>query len=262
MDYSKIQKDLRKKILSICHKVNSGHIGCSLSCIDILIAIFLKYKKKDEDFIMSKGHAAASLYVILNHIGVISDSLLESYYQNGTYLSAHPAPNKFKEIPFATGSLGHGLPQAVGIALANKLNQKNLKTFVLMSDGETNEGTTWEASHFAVAKKLNNLITIIDNNGLQGFGQTKEVLGETSSINKFKEIGFDVFECDGHKINEILSTLKKIENSNSYQPKLILANTIKGKGVSFMENKMEWHYLPIDDDLLAKSYDEVENYIF
>ena len=131
-----------------------------------------------------------------------------------------------------------------------------------MSDGETNEGTTWEASHFAVAKKLNNLVTIIDNNGLQGFGQTKEVLGETSSINKFKEIGFDVFECDGHKVNDILSTLKKIENSNTYQPKLILANTIKGKGVSFMENKMEWHYLNIDDELLAKSYDEVENYIF
>ena len=163
MEHQDLQRALRKKILSISFNVKSGHIGCSLSCIDILIAILIYSKQNNEDFILSKGHAASALYVCLNYLGVISDKTLESFYQNGTVLSAHPAPNKFTEIPFATGSLGHGLPLAVGVALSNKLSNNDLRTFVLLSDGETNEGTTWESAHFAVIKELENLIVIIDN---------------------------------------------------------------------------------------------------
>ena len=172
------------------------------------------------------------------------------------------SPNSFNEIPFATGSLGHGFPQAVGIALSNKLKKNDLKTYVLLSDGETNEGTTWEAAHFSVVKELTNLIVIIDDNKLQGFGKTSEVLGDTSRISKFNEIGFDTFECSGHNISDILKVLREIEKTTNNKPKLILANTIKGKGVSFMENKLEWHYLPINDELLSKSISDVENYTF
>jgi transketolase len=262
MDHKVLQKSLRKKILEICHKVKSGHIACSLSCIDLIIAIMILYKKNNEDFILSKGHAAAALYVALNHTGVIDDGLLDTFYKNGTKLSAHPSPNSFNEIPFATGSLGHGFPQAVGIALSNKLKKNDLKTYVLLSDGETNEGTTWEAAHFSVVKELTNLIVIIDDNKLQGFGKTSEVLGDTSRISKFNEIGFDTFECSGHNISDILKVLRKIEKTSNNKPKLILANTVKGKGVSFMENKLEWHYLPINDELLSKSISDVENYTF
>ena len=262
MDNIELQKSLRKKILKICHKVKSGHIACSLSCIDIIIAVMIIFKKDNEDFILSKGNAASALYVALNHIGVIDDQLLETFYKNGTKLSAHPSPNSFKEIPFATGSLGHGFPLAAGIALSNKLNNNNLKTYVLLSDGETNEGTTWESAHFSVIKELSNLIVIIDDNKLQGFGKTSEVLGETSRLSKFKDIGFETYECDGHKIDDILIILNKIDESSTLKPKLILAKTIKGKGVSFMENMLEWHYLPIDDKLLSRSLSDVENYTF
>ena len=262
MEHQDLQRALRKKILSISFNVKSGHIGCSLSCIDILIAILIYSKQNNEDFILSKGHAASALYVCLNYLGVISDKTLESFYQNGTVLSAHPAPNKFTEIPFATGSLGHGLPLAVGAALSNKLSNNDLRTFVLLSDGETNEGTTWESAHFAVIKELENLIVIIDNNGLQGFGRTGEVLGETASLDKFNQIGFAVYECDSHNIQDLLSIIEKAEKSKNKKPILIVANTIKGKGVSFMENKLEWHYLNLDETLLEESIDEVQNYIF
>lgn len=257
-----LQKNLRKKIIEISHKAKSGHIGSSLSCIDLIIAILVFHKKNNEDFILSKGHAALALYVTLNYLKVIDDKQLETFYQNGTKLAAHPSPNSFKEIPFATGSLGHGLPQGTGIAYANKIKNKKLKTFVLMSDGETNEGTTWESAHFAASKKLSNLVVIVDNNELQGFGKTNEVLGETSSLNKFKDIGFETFECDGHSLDNIIKTLKKANNSSSQQPKFILAKTVKGKGVSFMENKLEWHYLPINDNQLELSLRDIENYNF
>jgi transketolase len=132
----------------------------------------------------------------------------------------------------------------------------------LLSDGETNEGTTWESAHFAVIKELENLIVIIDNNGLQGFGRTGEVLGETASLEKFNQIGFAVYECDGHNIQDLLSIIEKAEKSKNKKPILIVANTIKGKGVSFMENKLEWHYLNLDETLLEESMNEVQNYIF
>lgn len=233
-------------------KANAGHIGSSLSCIDILISIFA-IKKSEEKFILSKGHAAAALYVILNHIGEIDNPTLNTFYQNGTKLSAHPSANSFPNIPFGLGSLGHGLPIACGIAKADKIFSNNKFTFVLMSDGETNEGTTWEAAHFAVVNKLDNLVLIIDKNNLQGFGHTSEVLGDTADTNKWKSIGWDVIEIDGHDINFLKSTLQSFKVQNE-KPKLIIANTVKGKGVDFMENKLEWHYLPMDLELfqLAK----------
>jgi len=242
-----IQGDLRLKILKMHRNANSGHIGCSLSCIDILIAV-LKYVKSDLDsFILSKGHASSALYTILNDLDEISDAEIETFYKDATTLPAHPAPLKFPSIPFATGSLGHGLPIATGIAKANKLKSNINKSFVLMSDGETNEGTTWEAAHFAVANELDNLFVIVDKNGLQGFGNTCDILGETAEIKKWQSIGFDVLEVDGHDISIMISSIKELSENKSKSPKMIIANTTKGKGVDFMEGEMEWHYLPMNE---------------
>jgi transketolase len=234
----------KSKLLNLYKDANCGHIACSLSCIDILYSIF-KHKNESDSFILSKGHAAGALYTILNLIGEISDDELRTFYKNGTKLSAHPSANSFPNIPFALGSLGHGFPISCGIAMSNKLMCNDFKTYVLMSDGETNEGTTWEAAHFAVANSLSNLILIIDKNRLQGFGKTEDVLGDTAERNKWESIGFDVVEIDGHNLEEIQSALNSFKIGS--KPKLVIANTIKGKDVSYMENKLEWHYLPMND---------------
>ena len=219
-------------------------------------------KAETEAFILSKGHAAAALYVCLYHTGEISAELLDTFYKDGTTLSAHPAPNKFKGIPFATGSLGHGLPIGTGIAQANKLLQNGEFVYVLMSDGETNEGTTWEAGHFAVSNRLDNLIVLIDKNGLQGFGYTQDVLGDSAESKKWKALGFEVFEIDGHDVLAIQETIQQCKVSTIPKPKAIIATTVKGKGVSYMENKMEWHYLPMSADLYEVAKQDVyERYL-
>ena len=244
-DLKKLQGTLRLKILEMYFTANAGHIGCSLSCIDLMIGSLISHRKENEVFLLSKGHAAASLYACLHELGEISDEILATYYKNGTTLPAHPAPNKIKGIPFATGSLGHGLPIASGIAQGNKILQNNEFTYVLMSDGETNEGTTWEAAHYAVANGLDNLIVMIDKNGLQGFGNTDEVLGVSADKNKWEAMGFEVVEIDGHDVEEIYTQIDLFKSRKNGIPKLLIANTVKGKGVSYMENKLEWHYLPM-----------------
>jgi transketolase len=173
-------------------------------------------------------------------------------------LPAHPAARKYKSIPFATGSLGHGLPLATGIAKAKKLKKEGGISYVLMSDGETNEGTTWEAAHFAVSNRLDNLIVIIDKNGLQGFGSTKDILGETAAAKIWDAIGFDVLEADGHDIDQLLGAKKQLKQLTNGKPKLIVANTVKGKGVPHMENRMEWHYLPMDETMFQRAIEKIK----
>ena len=257
MKYLELQGKLRTTLLQMHFEANSGHIGCSLSCIDLLIAI-LKDMNQDDSFILSKGHAASALYVVLNEMGKISDVELQSYYKDGTHLPAHPAPAKIPAISFATGSLGHGLPLAVEVAKAKKIKREKGYSFVLMSDGETNEGTTWEAAHFALSNQLDNLVVFVDKNGLQGFAKTKDVLGDTAPFDLWKAIGFDVMEVDGHSIELVLNAKTSMLEKNNGKPKLIIANTVKGKGVSFMENKLEWHYLPINKELLEQALAELK----
>jgi transketolase len=258
-DLKKLQGTLRLKILEMYFNANAGHIGCSLSCIDLMIGSLISHKKENEVFLLSKGHAAASLYACLHELGEISDDVLETYYKNGTTLPAHPAPNKIKGIPFATGSLGHGLPIAIGIAQANKILKNDEYTYVLMSDGETNEGTTWEGGHYAVAKGLDNLIVMIDKNGLQGFGNTNDILGVSADKNKWEAMGFEVVEVDGHNVSEIHNQIDLFKARKNGIPKLLIANTVKGKGVSYMENKMEWHYLPMKDEQYEMAINDVKN---
>lgn len=253
-----MQVKLRKRLLKLYFDAKCGHIACSLSCIDLLFVLF-RYKKQAERVILSKGHAAGALYVTLNHFGEISDSELDTFYKNGTRLSAHPSANSFENIPFALGSLGHGFSISCGIAHGLKISKSKDKVFVLLSDGETNEGTTWEAAHYAVAKSLDNLIVIIDKNNLQGFGKTEDILGNTSAAKKWESIGFNVQEINGHHLGAIEQALIKCNEFKNNKPNLIIANTIKGKGVDFMENRMEWHYLPLNEELYQKALLSVEN---
>lgn len=256
-EYINLQGKLRLKILGLHHSAGSGHIGCSLSCIDIMISI-LKYKNTQDSFILSKGHAATALYSILNELGDIPDADMSSFYKNSTTLPAHPAPGKYTAIPFATGSLGHGLPIASGIATANKLSGSPAISYVLMSDGETNEGTTWEAAHFAVANKLDNLLVVIDKNGLQGFGNTADILGDTAAVSLWQNMGFDVAIANGHNIEELINTRNNLLALNNGKPKVIIAATVKGKGVGYMENKMEWHYLPMNESQYTDAINETK----
>lgn len=244
--------ELRLKILEMYYKANAGHIGSSLSCIDILIAVLILQKEQDDTFILSKGHAAASLYASLNWLQEISDETISTYYKDGTKIPAHPGAGHFEGIPFATGSLGHGFPIASGIAHAGKLKKDQSYAYVVMSDGETNEGTSWEAAHYAIQNQLDNLMVIVDRNGLQGFGYTDEVLGVTADPEKWRAIGMDVMEVDGHDVKALYQAINTLKSRKNGIPKMIIANTVKGKGVSYMENKMEWHYLPMS----ATQYEE------
>ncbi len=257
-DPSQISGELRLKILGLYHQANAGHIGCSLSCIDLMIAVLFLNKSPEDTFILSKGHAAAALYACLNTLGEITDEELKTFYQDGTTLPAHPAPRQYKGIPFATGSLGHGLPIATGIAHAAKVSEDATYSFALLSDGETNEGTTWEAAHYAIANQLDNLFMIVDKNGLQGFDYTDKVLGETASIEKWNAIGFETVAVDGHNILSVHQAIQELKTHKNGLPKAIIAQTVKGKGVSYMENKLEWHYLPMNPDQYLQATQEIK----
>ncbi len=249
---------LRLKTLDLYRQANAGHIGCSLSCLDLMVAGLVIHRKGEEAFILSKGHAAAALYACLNFLGEISDEVLATFYQNGTTLSAHPAPGQFAGIPFATGSLGHGFPIGAGIALADKLRGSDTTTYVLMSDGETNEGTTWEAAHFAVQHRLDNLLVFIDKNGLQGFGQTTDVFGDTANPRTWASIGFEVVETDGHDAAGLVQVIEDLKTRRDGRPKVVVARTIKGKGVSYMESRLEWHYLPMNPEQYEQAKADVQ----
>ena len=247
-----LQYQLRSKLLNLHFKAQTGHIGGALSCLDILIALFFEVKKTSDIFLLSKGHAASALYVVLNQLGEISDHELNTYHQNSTRLPVHPPINQFSSVPFALGSLGHGLPIACGMAKANQ----NQRVFVLMSDGETNEGTTWESSHFAAKHKLSNLTIIIDHNQLQGFGTHQEVLGDTAHPSFWQNLGFAVSSCDGHNLNQLQQQLGA---TPADAPQVIIAHTIKGKGVTFMENQLEWHYRPMTPALYERALSDIKS---
>ncbi|MDC1185235.1 transketolase [Candidatus Pelagibacter ubique] len=232
-----IIRNIRVNILKKTYEANSSHIGSCYSIVEILYALyFLKLKKKDT-FILSKGHAALALYCTLFEKKILSKASLDSYGKNNTTLMAH-ASHKVKGVEFSTGSLGHGLPYAVGKALGEKINKSKNKIYVLISDGELNEGTTWESLLFASFHKLDNLFIIIDYNKIQSLDFVKKVLKIEPLRQKLTSFNCNVSQIDGHNINQIVKSLKSKNN----KPNIIIANTIKGKGVKFMENTVLWHY--------------------
>ncbi len=256
-----ITKQLRIDIITMVYNAQSGHPGGSLSAIDILTVLyfggFLKYDPKnpwweDRDrFILSKGHASPALYSVLAKAGYISHEELLTYRKTKGYapdgysrLQGHPAWQGNKHgVPGAeasTGSLGQGLSIAIGQALAGKLSGKNYKVYVMLGDGEIQEGMTWEAAMFAGHHKLNNLIAIVDNNNLQIDGDVREIVNIHPLKEKYEAFNWYVIEIDGHDYRQIIDAFNKaLENKE--KPTMIIAHTIKGKGVSFMENNFKWH---------------------
>ena len=233
-----IAKEIRKKILKLSNTAKSSHVGSSLSIVDILLILYKFFIKKNNTFVLSKGHACLAYYCILQKFGYISNKILNSYGNNNTILLAHVS-HKVPGVEFSTGSLGHGLPYATGRALADKINKKNNKIYVLISDGELNEGTTWESLLFASFHKLDNLIVIIDYNKIQSLDFTKNVLKLEPLKEKFKSFNCNIKNINGHDFNQIYKSLLVSKNG---KPTVIIANTIKGKGVKYMEGKILWHY--------------------
>jgi transketolase len=235
---SKNLKNIRVNILKYTYKAKSSHIGSCLSIVEILYALYFKILKKKDRFILSKGHAALALYCVLFEKKFISLKTLKTFGLNKTQLMCHVS-HKVNGVEFSTGSLGHGLPVAVGKALKFKINKQKNRVFVLLSDGEINEGTTWESLLFASHHRLDNLTVILDYNKIQSMDYVKNVINIEPLGDKFKSFGCDVFQADGHNIFELISAdAKRTKN----KPKIIIANTVKGKGVSFMENNNLWHY--------------------
>jgi transketolase len=234
---------IRRKFLRMHFDAHAGHLGSGLSDIDLLTYLYRVWLRPADQFILSKGHGASSLYATLHHFGKLTDVELASYYKDGTLLPAHPAPNGVSAIPAATGSLGHGLPIASGMAYSFKnLSQTDARVACLLSDGECNEGSTWEAALFAGHHQLDNLTVVVDANGIQGFGRTQDVLTLEPFAKKWEAFGFSVSECNGHDFSAIHAALSA---PPSGRPRCLIARTVKGKGVTFMEDTVEWHYWPM-----------------
>jgi transketolase len=217
--------------------------------------------KDADNLILSKGHAAAALYSVLREKGTLSDEDIDTFYLNGTYLAAHPPVNKIKGIPFATGSLGHGLSITAGMAKAAKLkNEAGRVFFCITSDGELDEGAVWEAALFISHQKLDNVIWLVDRNNVQGFGRTEEVLALEPLESKLRSFNLFVAKADGHSYDSLLAAKNECLNDKDAVklPKVIICKTIKGHGISYMENTVDWHYLPMDDEKYKKALAELE----
>ncbi len=260
-DLYQIRKDCYKTVLGLYKKANAGHIGASLSCMEILIYLFFKKIGKSDRFILSKGHAAAALYTVLEKSGRITSNDLNSYYKDGTNFAAHPpCNNKIDSIPFGTGSLGHGLSLSAGFALSSKIKNDNKKVYCVISEGDCNEGSTWEAAMFSGQHHLNNLVVILDHNKLQGFGSCNDIINLDPIKEKWMSFNFEVVEADnGNDFASLNSAFDIIDKGLTDKPKCIIAHTTKGHGISYMENKFEWHYLPMNEDQYQQALLEVEN---
>lgn len=256
--YKEKAKNIRKIVLTILHNANGSFNGGSLSCVDLLTVLFysyLDYKNfYDRDmFILSKGHCSSALYATLFSLGIMTKDRLNDYGKDGSTLCVHPKINPHQGIEASSGSLGHGLALATGSVLAARIMKKNCYSYVLMGDGECNEGSVWENAAFASKEKLNHLVAIIDRNGLQGCG--RDVLNYGDIAEKFRAFGFRTINIDGHNYEEI-DNAYNFAHTPSNRPTAIIAKTIKGKGVSFMEDKLEWHYKSTNEQQYKQAMEE------
>lgn len=256
-----MNNDLRKKIVDMVYKAGEGHIPSAFSIIDIIAYLYDKVIKFDaknpawderDYFILSKGHGCAALYVVLEKHGFISQDDLDAKSKKGAILGGHPDRTKVPGVEASTGSLGHGIVTAMGIALGLKIRNKKNKVIVLVGDGECNEGTVWETALVAANLKLGNLCCIVDNNG-----STAQVLPVPNFPEKWKSFGWKVQRINGHKEKEIEGAFKKMKFDLDSEPKVIIADTVKGKGVSFMETHGPWHYKVPNKEELELIYREL-----
>ena len=259
-------KNIRKKILQMAMEAgsSSAHIGGALSIADILSILFFHVMTIDKNdplsdkrdrFILSKGHACLALYAILYEKGLINKEHIETFEQSGSDLLGHPVKNRKIGIDFSTGSLGMGLSLATGVAISLKKKSIDRKVYVVIGDGECNEGSIWESAMLVPNLKLNNLVTIIDNNNFQQTGSLDEILSNKNLAEKWSSFGWAVFEVDGHNIKEIINCFNQIKKTE--KPSLIVAKTIKGKGVSFMEDNNDWHHNRLTEKLFHEAMNEM-----
>ena len=244
-----IANDIRIGIIEQVYNANSGHPGGSLSCADILSVLYFNQMNIDpknpnangrDRFVLSKGHCSPALYATLARKGYFNKELLKNFRKIESNLQGHPDMKKVPGVDMTTGSLGQGLSAAVGMAISSKLNHDGYRVYCLLGDGEIEEGQVWEAAMSASKNKLDNLCAIVDYNHLQIDGSIEDVAGLTEIREKFETFGFNVIEVDGHNIQELINAFNAAKHKKG-MPSVIIAHTIKGKGVSFMEEKAEWH---------------------
>jgi transketolase len=252
-----------KSILHMTHFSKSSHVGTSLSIVDILYTLYFRVLNIDPDnphkadrdkFILSKGHGSAALYATLAERGFFSKEYLNQYYVDGGMLPGHLDMHAAPGIELSTGSLGHGLSVGVGMAIANRRSNHPGRIYVIVGDGECNEGSVWEAAMLASTLKLTNITVIVDYNRLQGFGNTNDIIYQDNMVQRWEAFGWEVHEVDGHDSTQIESKLKIMQNG----PKALIAHTIKGKGVSYMENQLAWHYKSPNDEEYEIALKELE----
>lgn len=250
-----LSREIRRRAFKMIYQAGGGHIAPAFSIVEILTALYfgggLRYNSRyprweeRDRFILSKGHACAALYPVLAMAGYFDEEWLGTFCQCGSILGGHPDMHKIPGVEASTGALGHGFSFGLGIALAGKMNNQDYYTYVLLGDGECQEGSIWEGALFAAQHKLDNLTAIIDNNMLQAMDHLDAIISMASFADKWKAFGWNVEEVDGHDIESLLVLFH--EKPRTGQPRLILAHTIKGKGISFMESQPLWHYRMPDD---------------
>lgn len=235
-------------MLQLYQEAHAGHIGSSLSCLEILVELAFQRMQGDDVIILSKGHAAGALYTVLSLSGRMPEAPLESFYQDGTLLAAHPPCNRaIAAIPFGTGSLGHGLGLACGLAYSQRFTGRQFRIYAILSDGDCNEGSTWEAALFAAQHHLQSLTVIVDRNGLQGIGASRDILNMEPLADKWRAFGFAVAIAEkGNDFSSLNQAHAALEQSSG--PRCIIARTTKGHGVTYMADRMEWHYLPMTNE--------------
>ncbi len=263
-DYKALATSLRAHALRMVHRAGSSHIGGCLSAADLLAVLYGNILQIDpsqpdmldrDRFILSKGHAVAVVYAALAERGFFPLEWLDTFYQDGSHLGGHITYG-IPGVEVSAGSLGHGLSIGCGMALGGRRDNRNYRVFVLLSDGECDEGSTWEAALFAPHHHLDNLVAIVDYNKIQSFGATKAVLDLDPLADKWKAFGWEVKEIDGHDLSQIRRILQSIPFKQG-RPSFVVAHTVKGKGVSFMENQLAWHYRYPDDEQLRLALREL-----
>ena len=257
----KLAREIRARIIENSHRTSTPHLGSCLSCVDILVAAYFHVLRIDpadprnadrDRFILSKGHGAAALFPVLALRGFYPVAMLQTYGEDGGLFAQHPpAPKYLAGIEAATGSLGHGMPMGLGMALAGRIQRRSYNVVALMSDGECNEGSIWESAMFAASQRMERLCVIIDFNKWQATGRSREVLALDPLIDKWRAFGWSATEADGHDMAELVKLLSNVPDGSG-KPVMVVAHTVKGKGVSFMEDDNNWHYrIPKAEEVAA-----------
>jgi transketolase len=260
-DLDALARRIRARIVENSHRTQTPHLGSCLSCVDILVAAYFHVLRLDtadpraparDRFILSKGHGAAALFQVLALRGFYPESLLDDYGEDGGIFAEHPpAPAHLPGIEAATGSLGHGMPIGLGMALAGRIQRRDYNVFALLSDGECNEGSIWESAMMAAAQRVERLCAIVDYNKWQATGRSEEVLQLDPLADKWRAFGWNAIEVDGHDLGELVRLMSNVPDGSG-KPVAVIAHTVKGKGVSFMEDDNNWHYrIPNEQEVAA-----------